>query len=74
MMKQVPAGYLSIREAEDRTSKHHTTLRRWWKRGAMPPPRRLGPNSIGFLESELDAWLRTRPVVGEPRDGEALQT
>ena len=27
--------------------------------GTMPAPIRLGPKAVGWLESELDAWLVT---------------
>ncbi|OMQ58242.1 AlpA family phage regulatory protein [Burkholderia pseudomallei] len=31
---------------------------------SFPKPIRLGAGSIGWLESDLDAWLTTRPLVG----------
>ena len=34
----------------------------------FPKPRRLGPNSIGWLESEIRAWLDSRPKVELPID------
>jgi predicted DNA-binding transcriptional regulator AlpA len=67
-MKPASMGYISIRAAAARTGRHHSTLRRWWEQGLFPKPRRLGPNSIGFLESEFEEWLASRPAVGEPRD------
>lgn len=42
-----------------------TTLWRWRREGMFPQPRRVGPNVVGFLESEVDEWLQDRPVVGE---------
>lgn len=53
--------FVSLRIVADRTGRHHTTLRRWWKEGLFPQPRQLGPNSIGFLESEVENWLASRP-------------
>lgn len=29
--------------------------------GKLPPPIELGPNSIGWFEDEIDAWLASRP-------------
>jgi predicted DNA-binding transcriptional regulator AlpA len=29
--------------------------------GRFPPPIELGPNSIGWFEDEIDAWLASRP-------------
>ena len=31
---------------------------------SFPKPIRLGAGSIGWLESDLDAWLASRPLVG----------
>jgi prophage regulatory protein len=33
------------------------------REGRFVKPRQLGPRTIGFLESEVDAWLRNRPVA-----------
>lgn len=35
-------------------------------RGAFPRPVRLGPNSIGWLSSEIDAWISLR--IAESRE------
>lgn len=32
---------------------------------SFPKPIRLGAVSIGWLESDLDAWLASRPSVGQ---------
>lgn len=39
------------------------TLYRWIEEGTFPKPIKLGPSSIGFRESEVVAWLSTRPRV-----------
>ena len=41
--------------------------------GLLPPPIELGPNSIGWFEDEIDAWLAARPrrTYGEPKVGKA---
>lgn len=33
------------------------------KRGEFPKRVRLGPQSVGWLESEIDAWLASRERV-----------
>jgi prophage regulatory protein len=33
------------------------------REGRFVKPRELGPRAIGFLESEVDEWLRGRPVA-----------
>ncbi len=39
------------------------SLWRMRKRGDFPAPIRLGPNSIAFRKSDLDAWLTSRPAL-----------
>jgi prophage regulatory protein len=37
-----------------------------WRRvrsGTFPAPVQLGPNSIGWFENEIEAWLAERPRV-----------
>ena len=38
-----------------------TTVWRWARKGHLPPPRRFGPNVVGWLEEEIEQWRRTRP-------------
>ena len=58
--------FVSVREVAERAGKHPGTIRRWWEQGLLPPPRKTGPNSIGFVDIEIDAWFASRPTV-EPR-------
>ena len=41
-----------------------TSLWRDVRAGTFPPPRQIGPARIGWLASEIDTWLKSRPVVG----------
>lgn len=41
------------------------TLRRWVEDGKFPRPIRLGPNSIAWLNDEIDAWLEERAAARE---------
>ena len=34
-----------------------TTLWRWSGNGGFPSPIQLGPNSVGWIESEVESWL-----------------
>jgi len=36
---------------------------RWVKDGDFPAPLMLGPNSVGWLASEVYEWLENRPRV-----------
>lgn len=36
---------------------------------SYPPQRQFGPGVFGVLESEFDAWLKSRPAVRPQRRG-----
>lgn len=39
------------------------TIDRLRARGDFPAPRRLGQQAVGFLRSDIDAWLASRPAA-----------
>jgi prophage regulatory protein len=41
------------------------TLRRWEAQGKFPKRRRLGPNSVAWLEHEIDEWCASRAIADE---------
>jgi prophage regulatory protein len=41
----------------------YPTIWRWEKAGKFPARRRLGPNIVGWLESEVDEWIASRTVA-----------
>jgi prophage regulatory protein len=45
------------------TSRSATSLWRDVRAGIFPPPRQIGPGRVGWLQSEVMAWLASRPVV-----------
>jgi predicted DNA-binding transcriptional regulator AlpA len=60
-----------LEEAADRLGVGVDTLRNWWadpgREGIpanLPKPRRVGPNRVGVLSSDLDECLRTLPFAG----------
>ncbi len=57
------AGRRVIREPEVKKKTHTSRTTRWRKvrRGLFPAPVELGPNSIGWFEDEVEAWLAARP-------------
>ena len=57
-----PLQILRPREAARKVDASISTLYRWVGDPAFdfPKPIRLGANSSGFLEHELDAWLKNR--------------
>ncbi|WP_349568448.1 helix-turn-helix transcriptional regulator [Azotobacter salinestris] len=40
------------------------TLWRWCRDGIFPQSRQIGPRRVGWLASEVQAWLDSRPEVG----------
>ena len=48
-----------------------TTIYEMVERWELPPPRRITPRFAGWLETELTAWLRGRPVAS--REDERLE-
>ena len=48
---------LRLPEVEERTGIRRATIYRRAKGGTFPQPVRLGPNSTGWLESEIDTFL-----------------
>jgi len=45
------------------TGRSATSLWRDVNAGIFPAPRQIGPKRIGWLASEVEAWLESRPVV-----------
>jgi prophage regulatory protein len=45
------------------TGRSATSLWRAVRIGAFPPPRQISSARIGWLASEVEAWLKSRPVV-----------
>jgi excisionase family DNA binding protein len=60
-----PDELITVAEAARLVGAHHQTLRRWWKAGLFPAPRRLGLKKIGLWRSEVLVWIATRPLVPE---------
>lgn len=51
-------------EVERRIGLSRVTIWRKVRAGTFPAPRELGPNSVGWLESEIEAWRESRPRRG----------
>jgi prophage regulatory protein len=45
------------------TGRSKPTIYRWEGEGLFPQRVRIGPNSVGWLESEVMAWLRSRAAA-----------
>jgi len=55
-----PVVILRRREVEARTGLGCSTIYDGIKAGTFPAPIQLGPKSVGWIQSEIDAWLATR--------------
>ena len=47
-------------EVESRTGYSRSTLYKMMAEDRFPKPVRLGPRAVGWVESEVDAWLQDR--------------
>ncbi len=52
-------------EAASMTGLSEVTLWRLEKRGEFPKRRQLTPHTVGYLLSEVLAWMEARPTVDE---------
>ncbi len=56
---------LRAREVIEKTGLSRTCLWRRERAGAFPSRRDLGGGLVGWLESDIDAWIESRPAVGK---------
>ena len=56
-------GRKILRESDVKKRSGKSRAQRWRdiRAGLFPAPVELGPNSIGWFEDEIEAWLASRP-------------
>jgi len=54
---------ISVQDVLARTSLSRSTLYRMIGRGIFPYPRKIGVSRVGWLESEIIEWMRSRPTT-----------
>lgn len=54
------------REVLDLTGLSRATLYRWMGEKLFPSPLKLGPNSVGWRESEVREWIESRERASVP--------
>ena len=59
---------LTLDEVLERIGVSNTTLWRMEGRGDFPARRRISPNRVGWLASEVEAWIQARPTI-PPKEG-----
>ncbi len=47
---------LRRKELSKRLGVSEVTIWRWERKGLLPPKRRFGPNTVGWLASEIEVW------------------
>lgn len=52
------------------TGVSRSTLKKWAVKGYGPVRRKIGPRRVGYLASEVDAWLAQRAQVPAPESRE----
>jgi len=58
--------YLRMNEVAEILGVSTTTIWRLEKAGEFPVRRRISSNAVGYLASEIEAWIESRePVLGE---------
>ncbi len=62
-----PIRLLRMSQVRDRTGLSRSTIRRWVAQGLFPQPIKLGENVVGWIEAEIDAWIRER--IADTRGG-----
>jgi prophage regulatory protein len=56
------------KELHTKIGMSRSTIDRWIKVGNFPPKIKLSKNSIGWLLSDVDAWLEKIRLVGDYKD------
>lgn len=67
--KPTPMRVLRLREVEERTGLKRASLYRRAAAGTFPKPVRLGANSSGWIESEVDAFIADLVVERDAQAG-----
>ena len=59
-MTQQTTRILRFKQVSDRTGYKHTAIYEKIKAGEFPAPISLGARAVGWVESEIEAWIATR--------------
>jgi prophage regulatory protein len=51
-----------------KTGLSRTSVWRLEREGTFPKRRQLGTRSVGWVESEVEAWMKSREVVDSPEN------
>ena len=62
-------GYAPLKIVLELTSLSRSTLYREIARRRFPKPHKLSAGKVGWLRSEIEAWIARAPAHQEDRDG-----
>ena len=57
---------LTMRQVRELVPACRQSIYAWVAKGKFPAPRKYGTRRIGFLNSEIQAWLASRELVAGP--------
>jgi len=58
-------------ELAERLGLSRVTLWRWERAGQLPAKRQVGPNVVGWLQSEIDEWFALTDSDGDDKPPES---
>jgi len=64
---------LRLRDVKQKTGLGSSTIYRRIADGTFPAPRSLGPNTVRWLQSEVDAWIKSLPSSWSGKPGRRLK-
>ena len=64
-----PIRFLRLPEVQQRTGLSRSTIYVRLSQGRFPQPVSLGARAVGWIESEIEEWMRER--IAESRGGES---
>ena len=56
-------------DVEALTGLSRSTIYAYMQRGEFPRPRRIGRQAVGWIESEIEAWVMSRDLAGPKPKG-----
>ncbi len=56
---------LRLDEVKSKTGLSKSAIYSRVSQGTFPRPRALGPKASGWVESEIDKWIETRPIADD---------
>lgn len=65
MTTEAPTVIMRPAQVAERIGIHRVTLYKWVREGRFPPPAKLGPNTVAWRASTVEAWLDEQFAAAE---------